>query len=276
MTHSIASLTFLGTGTSNAIPMIACDCQTCTSHDPHDQRGNSSLLITTTKGKNILIDCGKDFRIQAIREKVKNINAVLLTHDHADHIMGLDELRVFNHLQKESIPIYGKEDHLSNIKNYTFRYLFDSSTQKGGGIAKLELMPIMNEVRIDEIDFKVLVVKHGKLDIFAYRFGDMAYISDVSEIPPQTMAQLQGLDLLILDALRFREHSTHFNFTKALETVAFLKPKRTFFIHMSHDVKHHETQALFKDPKSEYFSKHDVSLAHDGLKLNISHSKSSN
>ncbi len=262
------TLKFLGTGTSHAIPMIGCKCETCTSADPKDTRTNSSLLIQK-EGENIIIDCGKDFRNQAINADIDNLSAVLLTHNHSDHVSGIDDLRVFNRLQNKPVPIFGKADHLETLKNYTFHYLFSDETQKGGGIADLQMNSIKNNVEIEGIDFEVLDVIHGKIEIFGYKFLNCAYISDVSCIPEKTLAKIRDLDILIIDALRFREHSTHFNIRQALNIVEAVKPKKTYFTHICHDIMHSKVDPLFKDKKSEYFTEHDVSLAYDGLEIKV-------
>ncbi|MEH6452500.1 MAG: MBL fold metallo-hydrolase, partial [Psychromonas sp.] len=231
------SVKFLGSGTSHGVPMIACDCETCTSTDIKDKRTNASVLISFD-GNNILIDCGKDFRNQAIQHKIMNISAVFITHNHSDHTSGIDDLRAFNRVQEGSIPVFGNKDHLEEIKNYTFRYLFSEETQKGGGIANITLNPIDQVTRVEGMDIEPLNVTHGGIDIFGYKFKNCAYITDVSFIPDETIEKLQGLDILIIDALRFDKHPTHFNVRQALQLAEQIKPKKTYFTHICHDIMH--------------------------------------
>ena len=264
-------LVFLGSGTSHGVPMIGCSCTTCRSRDPRDNRTNASLLIETGK-KNILIDCGRDFRHQALREGLTRVDHVLLTHTHFDHIAGIDDLRVFHRRSghgSEGIPIYGKADHLEYIKKHIYHYLFDIPAQMGGGITQVEPVPVEEPFRAEDILFEPLPVLHGRLKIYGYRFSDIAYLSDVSHIPEKTMTRLQGLSVLIVDALRFRAHSTHFNVRQALEVVERCRPKRTYFTHICHDVLHEPVVRGFANPSSGYFTPHPVSLAYDGLSFTV-------
>jgi len=266
MHSSSLTLTCLGSGTSYGVPMIGCDCPTCQSGDPRDRRMNASLLINTYE-KNILIDCGRDFREQAIRHRLKRVDHVLITHTHFDHIAGIDDLRAFTTRNKKPIPLYGKEEHLNYLRDYTYHYLFDRSAQKGGGLTELELISVDHPFRVEGIEFEPLPVLHGSLEIFGYKFAKCAYISDVSCIPEDTLDRLKGLQVLFLDALRFRPHSTHFNIDAALAVVRRLKPLKTYLTHICHDILHREVDACFRDPHSRYFSECDVQLAYDGLKI---------
>jgi phosphoribosyl 1,2-cyclic phosphate phosphodiesterase len=259
-------LTFLGTGTSHGVPMIACTCPTCRSPDVRDARTNSSILLSQ-RGKNLLVDCGRDFHAQAIKQGIERIDYLLLTHTHFDHIAGIDELRVFTSRQQQSIPIFGKQEHLSYIKQYIYHYLFDKEVQKGGGIANVDLVALNGRFLLEGILIEPLPVYHGRMEILGYRFGNIAYLSDVSAIPKSTRQKLYGLDTLILGTLRHKEHPTHFNFSQALEVVAELQPKRAFFTHICHDVLHEAVDRQFADPGSAYYSPLDVRLAYDGLTL---------
>jgi phosphoribosyl 1,2-cyclic phosphate phosphodiesterase len=262
------TITVLGSGTSHGVPMIGCDCATCVSRDPRDNRTNASILIETAK-TNVLVDCGRDFRAQAIRERVRRIDHVLITHTHFDHVAGIDDLRVFNHLQHRKIPLLGKAEHLAELRNFTYHYLFDPSIQRGGGIAELELVAIDGPVTLGGVAFTPLKVLHGRLEILGYRFGDCAYISDASAVPEQTVAALGSLDLLVIDALRFRPHATHISLHEALALVDRLRPRRTYFTHICHDVLHAEVEEGFRDRFSGYWAPSEVHLAWDGLRLAV-------
>jgi phosphoribosyl 1,2-cyclic phosphate phosphodiesterase len=248
--------------------MIGCHCATCSSPNPKDNRTNASLLIER-KGKNILIDCGRDFRAQAIREDIRRVDHLFLTHTHFDHVAGIDDLRVYNHRQSGPIPIYGRDEHLRYLKRYIYHYLFDDGIQKGGGVSRLEPIPLDGSIEIDGLVFEPIKVYHGRLEINGYRFGRCAYISDVSFIPEETMERLKDLEILIVDALRFRSHPTHFNFEQALRIVARLEPAQTYLTHMCHDILHDEVEQGLRNPASGYASQWAVNLAYDGLSLVI-------
>ncbi len=266
------TVTFLGSGTSHGVPMIGCECSTCLSTDPKDKRLNASIMITVNN-KNILIDCGRDFRQQALKSKIKRIDHILITHIHFDHIGGIDDLRVFNDKNNSIIPIYGKKQDLDYLKKYTYHYLFDKDMQIGGGLSKIKLIPLKDKITIEGIDFEVIPVLHGNLLCYGYKFLNSAYISDVSLIPEESLLKLKNLDTLILDALRFKPHSTHFNLKRALKVVELLKPKKTYFTHICHDLAHNATEQLLKDPKSAYYSKYEKKLSYDGLIINLQYTK---
>ena len=257
-------LVFMGTGTSHGVPMIGCSCETCLSDDPRDNRTNASLLIRYG-GKDILIDCGRDFRIQAIREGLRKVDRVLLTHTHFDHIAGIDDLRVFN--RSTPIPVCGKADHLAYIKRYIYHYLFETPKQRGGGITSLSCVPVKGPFMVEGILFEPLEVHHGKLKIFGYRFRDIAYLSDVSFVPEAVVERLSGLRLLIVDALRHRPHSTHFCLTDALNLVHRVRPDQTYLTHITHDFFHERVGKGLKDPASGYYTPLAVNLAYDGLTI---------
>lgn len=258
------TLTFLGTGTSHGVPMIGCSCPVCKSDNPKNKRLNASVLITVNS-KNILIDCGRDFREQALKHNITNIDHVILTHDHHDHTGGIDDLRAFN----KTIPIYGYIKHLENIKKYSYKYLFDGNVQKGGGLTKPDLIPVKDSFVLEDIRFDIIPVKHGELLCYGYKFESVAYISDVSFIPGKSMDKLKDVDILILDALRLKEHKTHFNLSLALKTAELINPRKTYFTHICHDLDHEKTKEMLKDPDSEYFRELDIELACDGLIITI-------
>jgi phosphoribosyl 1,2-cyclic phosphate phosphodiesterase len=230
-------LTFLGTGTSTGVPSIGCECETCTSKDPRDKRLRVSALIEHG-GQTVLIDTSSDFRQQALRQKLKWLDAVLVTHCHVDHVFGLDDLRPLN-FRYGPIGLYANERAWVDIKRI-FKYIFEPD-HIGGGLPQIVPHVVENGAPFDfgrDLHVTPLEVIHGRLPVMAYRFNDFAYATDLSEIPPATMERLRDLDVLALDCLRFTPHPTHLWVEKALEVVEALKPRRTYLIHMAHDILH--------------------------------------
>jgi phosphoribosyl 1,2-cyclic phosphate phosphodiesterase len=251
-----ATLTVMGSGTSMGVPTIGCECRVCTSADPHDRRTRPSVMISY-EGHNVLIDTTPDFREQAIRERVRYLDAVIYTHAHADHILGLDDLRPLSfHRPNGKIPLYASEQ-TGQLLRSIFRYIFDSD-YKYGGLAQVELHHIEGPVHLFGACFKPVTVLHGDAAIFGFRFGSAAYLTDFSEVPEETLAQLHGLDILFLDALRHQPHPTHSTVENSLKIVDRLKPQRAFFTHICHDLPHEETNASLPP---------NVRLSYDGLKL---------
>jgi phosphoribosyl 1,2-cyclic phosphate phosphodiesterase len=250
-------LTFLGTGTSTGVPSIGCECETCTSTDPRDKRLRVSVLIEHG-GQTVLVDTSSDFRQQALRVGLKRLDAVLITHCHADHIFGLDDIRPLN-FRYGALGVYANERAWPDIRRI-FKYVFEP-TYFGGGLPLVIPHTVFAGAPFcigKEIEVTPLEVIHGRLPVIGYRFNDFAYLTDLSEIPPATIAGLQGLDVLVLDCLRFKEHPTHLWLDKALAYVDELKPRRTYFTHMAHDVKHERDSARLPD---------GVEWAYDGLVL---------
>lgn len=253
-----ARLTVLGSGTSMGVPTIGCSCAVCHSNDPHDRRTRPSVLIEYD-GHVVLIDTTPDFREQAIREKIRRIDAVLYTHTHADHILGIDDLRPLSFLHKPNkLPLYAREDMADFIRNM-FRYIFDAD-YKFGGLPLVELRAIEGPVELFGARFEPIVVIHGEAEIFGFRFGSAAYLTDHSDIPEASFAKLQNLDILFLDALRYKPHPTHSTVDNSLQIVERLKPKRAFFTHICHDLPHQATNAALPP---------HVRLSHDGMKLDF-------
>jgi phosphoribosyl 1,2-cyclic phosphate phosphodiesterase len=253
-----AVLTVLGSGTSMGVPTIGCDCRVCTSADPHDRRTRPSIMVQWD-GHTVLIDTTPDFREQAIREGIRKIDAVLYTHGHADHILGLDDVRPLSFPRVTGggkIPLYASDATAQTLRN-VFRYIFEAD-YKYGGLAQVELRAVNGPVDLFGTPFVPLEVNHGDVPIEAYRFGSAAYLTDFSSIPDRSMEQLQGLDILFLDALRHHPHPTHSTVENSLKLVERLQPKRAYFTHISHDLLHEETNATLPA---------NVRLAHDGLKL---------
>ncbi|HXE91462.1 MAG TPA: MBL fold metallo-hydrolase [Terriglobales bacterium] len=250
-----AVLTVLGSGTSMGVPTIGCRCRVCTSSDPRDRRTRPSVLVEFNQHV-VLIDTTPDFREQAIREGIDRIDAVLYTHGHADHILGLDDLRPLSFRSAGRIPLYAHPSTAERLQS-VFRYIFDDD-YKYGSLAQVELQSIGSEVELFGARFEPVTVLHGDAEIYGYRFGSAAYLTDFSEIPEESLEKLAGLDILFLDALRHKPHPTHSTVENSLRLVERLQPRRAFFTHISHDLPHEETNRTLP-PQAR--------LAHDGLKL---------
>ena len=251
-------LTFLGTGTSTGVPSIGCECETCTSNDPRDKRLRVSVLIEHD-GQTVLVDTSADFRQQALRQKIKWLDAVLITHCHADHIFGLDDIRPLN-FRHGALGIYANERAWKDIRRI-FQYVFEPS-HYGGGLPQVLAHTVEAGAPFclgKDLHVTPLEVIHGRLPVMAYRFNDFAYVTDLSEIPPETMAGLRGLDVLSLDCLRLRAHPTHLSLERALAYIEELKPRRAYLSHIAHDIKHARDSALLPD---------NVEFAYDGLQVN--------
>ncbi|HVI08358.1 MAG TPA: MBL fold metallo-hydrolase [Candidatus Binatia bacterium] len=251
-----ATLTVLGSGTSMGVPTLGCDCSVCHSSDPHDRRTRPSVMIEYA-GKVVVIDTSPDFYSQAIRERIGRLDAVFYTHTHADHILGIDDLRPLSYMHKPGkLPLYARPDAAAFLRKM-FSYIFDAN-YKYGGLPLLELHPIDGPVDLFGARFEPVRLIHGETEIYGFRFGGAAYLTDHSEIPEASFQQLEGLDILFLDALRHKPHPTHSTVENSLRIVDRLKPKRAFFTHICHDLGHEATNAALPA---------HVRLAHDGLKL---------
>jgi len=250
------SLLMLGSGTSQGVPAIGCDCETCTSDDIRDKRLRPSVLFMVN-GLSLLVDTSSDFRQQMLRFAIRHIDAVLYTHHHFDHIGGFDDLRQYNFLQKSPIRMYGLADTLHEIET-TFRYAFGESLQQGGGLPSTEEYPLYNNdpFEIDGVLVHPLPVMHGKMPVLGYRIGGIAYITDTNYIPERTLERLHDLDVLVLDALRHREHPTHFCLEQAIETARSIGARRTCFTHIAHNIMHERDSVLLPD---------NMDFSYDGL-----------
>jgi phosphoribosyl 1,2-cyclic phosphate phosphodiesterase len=253
-----ARVTVLGSGTSHGVPMIGCRCATCRSTDPHDKRLRPSIYVDVPGRIRILVDTSIDLRQQALTHGLERVDAVLFTHAHADHILGLDDLRSFNELQGTPIPCYGNAEAWRAIKR-TFFYVFEGTPQKGGGVPQL----VAHEVDgLIDLGVRIIPVPlwHGKLPILGYRFGNFSYLTDCNAIPDASWPLVAGSEILVLDALRDLPHETHFTVEQALAIVDRLKPRRAYFTHMTHDLPHAATNARLPA---------GVELAYDGLVFDI-------
>ncbi len=228
---------FLGTGTSTGVPSLCCPCEVCQSDDPRNKRLRSSILVREN-GQTILVDTSTDLRQQCLRYGIQNNDTVLYTHHHADHVHGIDELRSFNFFHDKAIPCYGNQQTLDNLK-LNFGYIFGKAEQIGGGIPKI-VPHILEEktYQFGDIPVTPLDIQHGNLMINGFRFHDCAYITDCSGIPENTREKLKGLKLLILNALGFKPHPTHFCLSQALEAVEAIQPARTILTHINHHFDH--------------------------------------
>ncbi len=224
------NITFLGTGTSTGIPLIGCNCKTCISTNPKDRRLRSSVWVKENE-TSIIIDVGPDFRQQAISNSIEKLDAVLITHEHNDHIIGLDDIRPYNFMSKKDIPIYGLPRVLKDIKA-KFHYAFNSEIP---GTPRMVDKPLSNEqFQIKNTKIIPIQIIHGPLPILGFRIGPFAYITDASDIEENEMSKLENLDVLVINALRLFEHKNHFTLDEALEKIKRLKPKKAFLTHVSH------------------------------------------
>ena len=258
MTPPPIRITVLGSGTSSGVPTIGCGCATCASTDPRDNRLRPSVLVQYG-GKNVLIDTTPDFRAQALRAHIQRVDAILFTHSHADHILGLDDVRPLNYHQKMSIPTYATEPTLDVVRRI-FRYAFDSAPTKSSA-PRVDLHAITSEP-FQLFDMQVIPVPllHGDGVSLGFRFGNAAYLTDHNAIPDESKSKLRDLDVLFLDALRHRPHPTHSTVAESLLTVAELQPRRAFFTHICHDLPHAVTEAALPP---------NVRLAYDGLEIEV-------
>ena len=258
--HSL-TVTLLGTGTSTGVPIIHCPCSVCRSKNPKNKRLRASVWIEVA-GRSLLIDTSTDLRQQALKYRIPRVDAVLYTHPHSDHILGIDELRAFNFSQKSRIPVFGNRWTVDELRQ-KFEYIFSPKPVEGGGIPLLDLHqldPSVPHFEAASVPVTAIPVEHGSKECLAYRIGDFAYVTDVSRISEASMKRLEGLSLLILDCLRLTPHGTHFHLEKSLETIAALKPKRTYLTHMGHEIDYVKWER--KLPPGVHF-------AYDGLRLNV-------
>ncbi len=253
-----ASILVLGSGTSVGVPMIGCTCKVCQSTDPHDKRLRPSVLLKIGH-RRILIDTSPDLRYQALRANIERLDAILYTHSHADHILGLDDVRPFNFLQRHDIPIYSSAETFRTIEA-TFSYVFDKAPSES---SRPRLTPNIfdsDPFIAAGVPITPIRIAHGKGTAHGFRFADCAYLTDHNTIPEESLQRLTGLDVLFLDALRHNPHPTHSTVEESLRTVELLKPRRAFFTHISHDLMHATLQARLPE---------NVFLAYDELEIDF-------
>lgn len=278
------TVTILGSGTSHGVPMIGCECAVCQSTDPRDRRSRPSILIEIAGApgaaadgeaggtadvagaspvasgvRSILVDTSTDLRMQALAHRLRRVDAILFTHSHADHIFGLDEVRRFNVIQQAAIPFFADQRTLDDLRK-TFSYIFTPPAAVGGGIPQLIPFLIGGPFSLGGLEIVPVPLLHGKRPILGFRLGRFAYLTDCSAIPETSWPLLEGVDLLVIDALRRKKHPTHFNVDEALAVIARLRPSRAWFTHICHDLGHAETTASLPD---------GVELAYDGLVLPV-------
>jgi phosphoribosyl 1,2-cyclic phosphate phosphodiesterase len=251
-------VTFLGTGTSTGVPVVACKCEVCTSEHTRDKRYRTSIMLTRGSS-NIIIDCGPDFRIQMLKHKVEDIDAVVFTHAHRDHIAGLDDIRAFNYILHKSIDIYGTQLTLDEIKEQ-FPYIFTPGRYLGA--PKLNIHPITeNTFSIGDFNFLPIQVMHQEMKVFGYRIGDFTYITDANYIAPAELDKVRGSKVVVVNALRNSRHVSHFSLTEALEILDDVKPEVAYLTHISHFLGRYESV----EPQLPA----GVHLAYDGLQIEV-------
>ena len=252
-------LTFLGTGTSQGVPVIACSCNVCLSDDNRDNRLRSSVLIET-QGVSFAIDSGPDFRQQMLRENIQHLDAIVFTHEHKDHIAGLDDVRAFNFKSKASMDIYCTEQVFQNLCR-EFHYAFDPKFLYPG-IPKIEPHIITNESFIvNGVEVLPIEVFHYKLPVFGYRIGDVTYVTDANKIAPEEFEKMRGSKILVLNALRKTEHISHFSLEEALAIIKEIQPEKAYLTHISHLMGRHD--AVSKELPD------NVEIAYDGLQVEL-------
>ena len=259
---TVNSITLMGTGTSVGVPVIGCDCEVCTSDDPKNHRLRTSVLVEAPEG-NFVIDTPPELRLQLLREDVKLVQAALFTHGHADHIYGLDDLRIFGFRLKQDIPLYCETEVEGHLRK-AFYYCFETPDPAAHHFAK----PKLTFQTIDLRPFSLLGVEiqpirlmHGRIPVLGFRLANIAFCTDVSSVPVESLPLLENLDVLIIDALRDDPHPTHFSVGQSLELIKRVKPKRAYLTHVSHSLEYHATNARLPD---------HVELAYDGLRIPFS------
>jgi phosphoribosyl 1,2-cyclic phosphate phosphodiesterase len=239
--------------------MIGCACRVCRSSDPRDKRLRPSISLHVDDGPVVLVDTATDLRQQALRYGLTRVDAILFTHSHADHVMGLDEIRRFNVVAGGAIPAYADASTSDELRR-TFSYVFDPPAEKGGGIPQIALHVIDGAFALGGLPVVPVPILHGSRPILGFRFGELAYLTDCSAIPEASWPLLEGISVLVLDALRHRRHPTHFTVAEAIDVAERLRPRQTWLTHICHDLPHEETNAALPA---------HIQLAHDGLSFEV-------
>lgn len=250
-------ITFLGTGTSNGVPIIGCKCPVCTSDNPKNKRYRCAISIKNQNG-TVIIDTPQEFRLQCIRENINHIDGVLYTHDHADHISGLDDLRGFSLITKSPIPVFANSETANTIKT-NYYYIFNNKNIKTP-VPKINLNTISGPINLIGETFIPIDIKHGSKEVLAYKFHNCLYCTDCNYIPKHSRHFFNNLDVLIIDTLRFASNVSHFNFRQALEIIKIYKPKKAYLTHITHYLDYDEVMELLPD---------NVYMAYDGLKVTV-------
>lgn len=252
-------LTFLGTGTSFGVPQVGCHCATCTSTDPRDSRTRTSALVESAGGTRLLIDTAPELRLQLIAADVDRVDAVLFTHDHADHTHGIDDIRSLSIRHEAPLPVYGSRATLTSLAR-KFPYIFDDAVRPLPGTYKPEgrccTLEDGESVRIGDLDVTAAAVPHGGVPVLAFRIGPLAYITDAKLVPPSTLERMRGADVLVLNALLRTEHPTHLSLAEAIDVAREIGAGRTFLTHLTHHTRHAELEAELPD---------GIAPAYDGL-----------
>ncbi|HYD20235.1 MAG TPA: MBL fold metallo-hydrolase [Flavipsychrobacter sp.] len=251
-------ITFLGTGTSQGVPLIGCDCAVCTSPDPHDNRLRTSVWIETPEA-SIVIDTGPDFRYQMLRANVRKLDAIIFTHGHKDHVAGLDDVRAYNYFQQKPMEIYANE-HTQEIIHREFEYVFNNKFYPG--IPQLSINTINSEpVNINGLEIIPIKVMHYKLEVLAFRIGDFTYVTDANQINPEEINKIKGSKILVLNALRHEQHISHFTLAEAIDMATVIGAEQTYFTHISHQMGLHLEINSHLPP--------GINLAYDGLCIKL-------
>ena len=253
----VLKITVLGSETSMGVPTPGCHCAICMSNDPRDNRTRASILLSHA-GRNVVVDTAPDFRFQALRAQLQSLDAVLFTHAHADHIMGLDDVRPYNLKQGAAIPIFGSRETLAVLRA-TFSYIFREAPA-GSTLPLVQLREITGPFDLFGLRIQPIPALHGPTAVLGFRVGPFAYLTDFSSLPAESRAMLQGLDHFILDALRYTPHPMHSNVEQSLALVEELRPRQAWFTHICHDLGHRKTNARLPG---------HVQLAYDGLTLEV-------
>jgi phosphoribosyl 1,2-cyclic phosphate phosphodiesterase len=256
--NSNLKVTFLGTGTSTGVPVVACDCDVCRSNDHRDHRLRTSVMVQVN-GHNYIIDCGPDFRYQMIREKVEDISAILFTHGHRDHIAGLDDVRAFNYVLNKTVDVYASEEVMDSIRR-EFPYIF--TEKRFFGAPQLDFHIIdNNKFMVDDVEITPIEVLHHKLKVFGFRINNFSYVTDANYISEIEKEKIKGSEILVINALRKSKHISHFSLQEAIDIINEIGPRKAYITHLSHFIGLHKN--------IEQNLPENIFLAYDGLKVEI-------